>query len=63
MSIEHAILQKLMISFDGRQPSQAFLDTLRTRPVGGISLFRSLNVDSPAQVRELTGALPEGLCD
>lgn len=54
---EQALGQKLMLSFSGRQPSAAMLETLRRQHVGGVTLFRSLNAEDPAQVRALTAAL------
>ncbi len=58
--LEEAVGQKLMLAFEGTEPSARILETIETRQVGGVTLFRALNVDSPAQVRELTGQLQEG---
>ncbi len=55
--IESIIGQKLMWSFNGRTPPPDFLAALAAGKVGGVTLFRSLNLDQPAQVRELTAAL------
>jgi beta-N-acetylhexosaminidase len=57
LTLEQAIGQKLMLSFAGTQPAADILATLERQHVGGITLFRSLNVESPAQVRALTAAL------
>jgi beta-N-acetylhexosaminidase len=48
---------KLMLAFEGTTPPSRILDWLAERPVGGFSLFRSLNVANPGQVRELTERL------
>jgi beta-N-acetylhexosaminidase len=52
--------QKLLIAFHGkdRLPPEAVEAILAYRP-GGITLFRSLNIDTPAQVRQLTGLLQQ----
>jgi beta-N-acetylhexosaminidase len=57
LTLEQAIGHKLMLAFSGTKPPPAFLETLRSQHVGGVTLFRALNVASPAQVRELTAAL------
>lgn len=54
---EQALGQKLILSFTGRQPSAEILNSLRHQHVGGVTLFRSLNADDPAQIRALTEAL------
>ena len=55
--IENLIGYKLMLAFEGRTPPKRILDWIAQRPVGGFSLFRPHNYESPAQVRELTTAL------
>jgi beta-N-acetylhexosaminidase len=57
LTLEQAIGQKLLLSFDGTALSAEMLETLRQQPVGGITLFRHRNVRSPEQVRALTAAL------
>lgn len=57
LTIEQAIGQKLMLAFAGTQPSPDILATIQTQHVGGVSLFRALNVVNPPQVRALTEAL------
>src|SRR6188508_44101 len=57
LSVEQAIGQKLMLTFAGSEPSAAILATLARQHVGGVTLFRADNVESPAQVRALTAAL------
>ena len=48
---------QLMLAFAGHTPPPRILDWIANRRVGGFSLFRPHNYDSPAQVRELTAAL------
>ncbi len=48
---------KLMLAFAGLTPPACILDWIARRRVGGFSLFRPHNYQSPAQVRELTDAL------
>jgi len=55
--IEDLIGYKLMLAFTGHTPPARILDWIARRPVGGFSLFRPHNYDTPAQVRELTAAL------
>jgi beta-N-acetylhexosaminidase len=57
LSLEHALGQKLMLSFGGTEPSAEILAALSHWRVGGVTLFRALNVESPAQVRALTQTL------
>jgi beta-N-acetylhexosaminidase len=59
LTIEQAVGQKLMLAFEGTEPSAEILETIQTRDVGGITLFRHLNTESPSQVRSLTTALQE----
>jgi beta-N-acetylhexosaminidase len=63
MSLENIIGQKLMWSFDGRTPPPDFLAALASGKVGGLTLFRSLNFDHPAQILELTGTLQRAARD
>ncbi len=58
-TVEETVGQKLMLAFEGTEPQAGILKTIRTRHVGGITLFRSLNVENPSQVRGLTTALQE----
>ena len=56
-SLENVVGQKLMWSFNGHTPPPDFLAALYAGRVGGVTLFRSLNLDQPAQIRELTDAV------
>jgi beta-N-acetylhexosaminidase len=57
LSIENAIGQKLMLGFHGMQPPSEVLEILKSHHVGGATLFRSMNLEHPAQIRELTDTL------
>ena len=48
---------RLLRTFEGTEPTPHILDAIAGRRAGGITLFRSMNVASPAQVRELCAAL------
>ncbi|MCP4356984.1 MAG: glycoside hydrolase family 3 protein [Chloroflexi bacterium] len=48
---------KLMLAFNGYAVPDRIAEWIDTRPLGGISLFRPLNVKTPGQVRELTTQL------
>jgi beta-N-acetylhexosaminidase len=49
----------MMLAFEGEQVPGWMADRLRSAPAAGVSLFPSLNVRSPGQVRELTDALQQ----
>jgi beta-N-acetylhexosaminidase len=57
LTVEQAIGQKLMLAFEGTHPSPDILAALQRRHVGGVTLFRALNVVDPPQVRALTAEL------
>ena len=54
---EEAILGRLMLAFRGRTLPAWLRARLAAAPATGVTLFRHHNVESPAQLRELTGAL------
>lgn len=53
MRTGHAIGQKLLWSFHGRQVPKGLQRQIAAGRVSGITLFKSMNVDTPAQVLEL----------
>ena len=57
LSLEKLVGQKLMWSFQGRTPPPDFLAALRAGQVSGLTLFRSLNLEQPAQIHDLTSTL------
>ena len=57
LSDAQAVGQKMMLAFAGHTPSPEILATLARQHVGGLTLFRALNIGDPAQVRALTAAL------
>ncbi len=57
MDIPHSIGQKLLLAFDGKEPTPEITEALKKYRPAGLTLFRSLNVDNPAQVRQLTDSL------
>ena len=59
LTLEHAVGQKMLAAFKGYEPSAELLNLLARAQIGGVTLFRSLNVRDPRQVRELTTALQE----
>ena len=52
-----AILDSLMLAFDGHELPGPMRARLAARGAAGVSLFRYLNVGSPAEVRALTDAI------
>jgi beta-N-acetylhexosaminidase len=55
LSLEAGIGQRLMLAFHGKDHSpDEFRRALQDYRPGGITLFRSLNIDNPAQVRSLS---------
>lgn len=59
-SVDEKIGQRLMLAFVGKEriPDE-FLQAMRAYKPAGITLFRSLNIDNPAQLRHLTGLLQD----
>lgn len=58
MDIERLIGQKLLFAFHGREkPSPEIVDAFKKYHPGGISLFRSLNMGTLPQIRELNASL------
>lgn len=58
LSIEQLVGQKLLWSFRGKTAAPAeFMHALQDGQVGGISLFRSLNIGTPDQVRHMIDQL------
>jgi len=49
--------QKLLLAFHGKESTPEIIDILKQYRPGGLTLFRSLNIDEPAQVRRLTDSL------
>lgn len=54
---KHPMGDKLMLAFAGHEVPPRVAQWLQERPLGGFTLFRSLNVERPAQVRALNGRL------
>lgn len=60
LTLEQAVGQKLLWSFAGKQDlPQEILAAIRSQQVGGVTLFRPLNVENPEQVLALTRLLQE----
>jgi len=60
LSSKYAVGQKLLLAFAGKGwPSPEISEALRLYRPGGITLFRALNIDNPAQVRQLTQGLQQ----
>src|SRR5713226_9580415 len=57
MSLADAVGQRLLLSFRGTQAPADILARVRHGPLAGFTLFRSLNVVDPEQVRDLTTQL------
>jgi beta-N-acetylhexosaminidase len=54
LSLEGALGQKLLLAFEGKQGvTVELLEALRRYQPAGVTLFRSMNIDTPAQVRAL----------
>ncbi len=54
---DDAILDRLMLAFEGTRLPAAMARRLRDAPAAGVTLFRWSNVESPGQLRELTDAI------
>src|SRR5512134_2680413 len=60
MDIAQSVGQKILLAFEGKdRPSPEIVQALREYRPGGITLFRSLNIDNPAQLRSLTESLQD----
>src|SRR5512141_1803839 len=58
LGVKQAIGQKLLLAFKGKdRPSSEIIHAMREYRVGGITLFRAFNIESPSQVRHLTDQL------
>src|SRR5512140_2271738 len=59
-TLDSKVGQRLMLAFEGKDriPDE-FLAALRTYKPAGITLFRSLNIEDPAQLRRLVGLLQD----
>jgi beta-N-acetylhexosaminidase len=54
LSLKEALGQKLMLAFEGKQGVTAeLLEALRGYQPAGVTLFRSMNIEAPAQVQAL----------
>jgi beta-N-acetylhexosaminidase len=57
ITLEQAVSQTLLAAFQGYQMPKELADLIGRTQIAGVTLFRSLNVQDPSQVRELTTAL------
>jgi beta-N-acetylhexosaminidase len=57
VDIPHSIGQKLLLAFDGKEPTPEIIEALKNYKPAGLTFFRSLNIGNPAQVRRLTDSL------
>lgn len=58
MTLEQAVGQQFLLTFEGREaPPDQFLEILRRQHVGGVILFRHKNMGNLAELRGLTRAL------
>lgn len=54
MDFREAVGQRILLAFDGKErPSVEAINALKNYRPAGISLFRSLNIDNPGQIRQL----------
>jgi beta-N-acetylhexosaminidase len=53
----HSLGQKLLLAFHGKQSSPEIVKAIWEYRPAGLTLFRTLNVDTPAQVHQLTESL------
>ncbi len=58
MDLESSLGQRLLLSFQGmEEPSPELVDAFQRYRPAGVTLFRSLNLDTPARIKALTGSL------
>jgi beta-N-acetylhexosaminidase len=56
---QNLIGQRILLAFKGKKPTPRIVAALQKYKPAGLTLFRSLNIDNPAQVRTLTGSLQQ----
>ncbi len=59
LTLEQAVGQRMLVAFPGYEPPAEFMEMLKGRHIGGVTLFRGYNVQDPAQVRDLTATLQQ----
>jgi beta-N-acetylhexosaminidase len=57
VNLADAVGQRLLVSFQGSSAPSDLIERIRHSALGGVSLYRSLNVVDPEQVRSLTSQL------
>jgi len=57
VDIEHLIGQKLLLAFRGKELSPEIIAAIKNYKPAGLTFFRSLNIEDPTQVRQLTDSL------
>jgi len=63
VNLADAVGERLLLNFTGTQAPEDILARVRHGPLGGFTLFRSLNVVDPEQVRRLTTELQSAAGD
>jgi beta-N-acetylhexosaminidase len=63
LTVEQNLGQMLLLAFDGMELPESFRALLERRHVGGVTLFRSMNVQSPEQVRALTSQIQDAAAE
>ncbi len=59
MDHNHLVGQKLLLAFQGKEITPEMRTALEKFRPAGITLFRALNIDTPAQVKQLVAALQQ----
>ncbi|MBN1450096.1 MAG: glycoside hydrolase family 3 protein, partial [Anaerolineales bacterium] len=57
MDIENSIGQKILLAFHGKELTPEITTAIKNYQPAGLTFFRSLNIDNPAQVRQLADSL------
>ncbi|MEA2573419.1 MAG: beta-N-acetylhexosaminidase [Chloroflexia bacterium] len=57
LTLDQQVGQKMLVAFPGLEAPAEFLSLLKRMHLGGVTIFRHLNVRDPGQVRSLTTAL------
>lgn len=63
LTLEQAIGQKCLLDFEGQSPSDDILAAIAARHIGGVTLYRRQNLETPTQTRSLTDALQRAARD
>src|SRR4051812_11290171 len=57
LSLEQAVGQRMLLTFEGYEVPARFVEMMRRRHIGGVTLFRGVHMRDPEQIRGVTSTL------